>query len=232
MTNESLEYKQLAKQAAAKKAANLIQSGMTIGLGTGSTTLFFIEYLAKRCREENLNIHAVVSSTQSLQAAQKEKIPLVDINSVNKLDVTVDGADEIDSEKRMIKGGGGALLREKIIASMSGEMIVIVDEEKVVKQLGKFPLPLEIAPFGYQATLSKIKQHGYSCTIRKDKNEQIYKTDNGNYIFDIHFSEFIQNPEKENQFFKNIPGVLDTGFFFKLAGRVIIGFFDKHVEIR
>lgn len=159
----------VVKKAIGEKAADLIQEGMIVGLGTGSTAYWFIESLIER-HKKGLNIQVVASSKKSLEQARKGKLPLIDIDSLSFLDITVDGADEIDPEKRMIKGGGGALLREKIVATMSREMVVIVDESKLVQKLGKQKLPLEILPFGHKGTLHHINQLGFLaacvCKIR------------------------------------------------------------------
>lgn len=227
----NLEKIQIAKQAAGKAAAKLIQDGMLIGLGTGSTAAFFIESLKERCKTESLNIKALPTSERSAKLAKEAGIPLCNENAITHLDMTVDGADEIDDQKRMIKGGGGALLREKIAANMSREMIVIIDPSKFVKTLGNFPLPVEIAPFAYQVTLSKIIDLGYQAYLRLTKDGHVYITDNGNYIIDIKFPGLCQHPEKDQIALKSIPGVVETGFFFNLAGRVIIGQFDGTIQI-
>jgi ribose 5-phosphate isomerase A len=219
------------KKAIGYKAAELIEEGMRVGLGTGSTAFFFIERLIQRCRE-GLNIEAVASSTHSFEQAKRGGIPLIDIEKVSFLDVTVDGADEIDPHKRMIKGGGGALLREKIVASISDEMIVIVDESKCVDQLGKRRLPIEVVPFASHTTLAKIQNLGYRGDFRKTSNGSPFVTDNGNYIVDLHFHETRKNPEEDHEALLHIPGVIDTGFFFHFAGRVIIGFFDGQILIK
>lgn len=220
-----------AKKAAGQAAADLVEAGMRVGLGTGSTAAFFIKGLIERCKQ-GLKIEAVATSEKSFQLAKEGGIPLIDITPIDRLDLTVDGADEIDPQKRMIKGGGGALLREKIIATMSREMIVIVDEGKLVKELGKFPLPIEIVPFAYKATLRHLADLGFHGVLRQDASGNVYITDNGNYIFDIHFKELCANPEIDHQLIRNVPGVIETGFFFHLAGRVIVGFNDGRVEIR
>lgn len=218
------------KKAIGAKAADLIQDGMLVGLGTGSTAFHFIETLIARCRE-GLKIHAVASSEQSYAQAKAGGIPMMDIQKVTVLDITVDGADEIDPLKRMIKGKGGALVREKIVASMSREMVVIVDESKLVPQL-KGSLPVEIIPFATQATLHKLEKIGYKGKWRHKKDNSLYITDNGNYIFDIDFSSPIKNPEEHHELIRRVPGVVDTGFFFNLAGRVIVGFPDGQIVIR
>lgn len=224
---------ELMKKNAGYLAASFVQNGMTIGLGTGSTAKYFIEKIAERIQKEHLKLTAVASSIKSLEQAQKAGIPIVDINTLTSIDLTVDGADEIDAKKRMIKGGGGALLREKILASMSKEMVVIVDESKVVPLLGHHKLPVEIATFAHQVTLHHIQKLGFSAAFRCEKSSQeYYVTDNGNYLIDIQFSSPLQQPEKEHALIKEIPGVVDTGFFFHLAGRVVIAFTDGQVIVK
>ncbi len=219
------------KKAVGYRAAELVHDGMVVGLGTGSTAFYLIERLIQRC-QEGLCIHAVASSDRSFQQALKGKIPLLDINQISRIDLTLDGADEIDTQKRMIKGGGGALVREKIMAAMSREMVVIVDESKLVSSLGKCKLPVEIIPFATRATLHHIEKAGYQGALRQDKDSKLYVTDNGNYIVDIHFEKRRDNPEKDHETLIHIPGVIDTGFFFHLAGRIVVGFSDGQVVIK
>lgn len=220
-----------SKNNAGKAAAELVEDGMILGLGTGSTAAYFIAHLIKRC-QKGLKIQAVATSQKSWEQASAGGIPMIDINTITKLDLTVDGADEIDTQKRMIKGGGGALLREKIIANMSEEMVVIIDESKEVKNLGKCALPVEIIPFAHLTTIAQLKKLGYKGTLRQTSKDQPFLTDNNNYIFDINLKHSCRNPEKEELKIRNIPGVVTTGFFFNLAGRVIVGFNDGHIEIR
>jgi ribose 5-phosphate isomerase A len=221
----------IAKKAAGQTAAELILEGMLVGLGTGSTAAFFIEALGKRCRE-GLKISAVATSQQSVRQAQHLGIPLIDPNTVTSLDITVDGADEIDHHKNMIKGGGGALLREKLLAQASKEMIVIIDETKLVDHLGDHPVPIEIAPFVYQSTLHRIEQRGYRGVLRLTRDKDPFITDNGNYIFDIQYTSPILHPEKEHERLKTIAGVIETGLFFHVAKRVVIGYEDGFVKVR
>lgn len=225
------QEKQRAKQAAAKAAAKLVQNGMLLGLGTGSTATFFIESLIERCQKEQLRICAFPSSERSAKQALAGGIPLCDEASVTHLDLTIDGADEVDHQKRLIKGGGGALLREKICASISTEMIVIIDPEKLVHSLGKFPLPVEIAPFAHQATLHRIRQLGCDARLRLNEEGNIYLTDNHHYLADLTFPNGMASPEKEEAALKKIPGVIETGFFFNLAGRILIGQADGSVKV-
>ena len=223
--------KSLAKSAAGKAAAGMIQPNMIVGLGTGSTAAYFIESLAQRCRE-GLKIKAVATSRKSYEQAFRHEIPMIDINTLVQIDVAVDGADEIDVHKRMIKGGGGALLREKIIASMSKEMIVIVDSSKQVDHLGAHPLPLEIVPFAYHATQHHLHQLGFFGKLRTSKDNNIFVTDNGNYIYDIQLKHPCTHPEDINYKIRSIPGIVETGFFFGLAKIVIIGHENGKVKIQ
>ncbi|HSX13578.1 MAG TPA: ribose-5-phosphate isomerase RpiA [Chlamydiales bacterium] len=211
------------KKAAGVQAANLIEDGMVVGLGTGSTTAYFIQALI----EKRLRIKTVASSKRSHEIAKAGGLHVLDINEVDHIDMTVDGTDEIDPQKRLIKGGGGALVREKILALSSSEMVVIADVSKVVTQLGKAKLPVEILPYGHLFARKKIEHLGYSSTWRiadpTSLNQEQYVSDNGNYILDIHFPTLLKNPEEVNQIILEIPGVVDTGFFFKIAKRAIIG---------
>lgn len=219
------------KKAVAVKAVQLIQNNMTVGLGTGTTAAYFIEALAQRC-QEGLKIQAMASSDASRLLAEKGRIPLLDPHHTVTLDITVDGADEIDDQKRMIKGGGGALVREKIVAAMSRELVIIVDETKVVSQLGKRPLPVEIIPFASSSTIHHLEKLGYQGTLRQDSRGTPYRTDNGNWIWDVHLPALCDTPETIHEQLRRIPGVVDTGFFFHLAGRILIGFFDGQIVVR
>jgi ribose 5-phosphate isomerase A len=218
------------KQKVGQKAAEFVQNGMLIGIGTGTTAHYFIESLIGRC-QEGLKITAVSTSEKSTSQARSGGIHVLEMDAFTNIDLTIDGADEIDPSKRLIKGGGGALLREKIIASSSNEMIVIADESKLVKHLGSFGLPVEIIPFGYRATLSKLYHLGYLGEIRKNKDGSLYVTDNGNYIFDVHFQPVCSKPEEDQAIISRIPGVVETGLFIDIAGRIIIGFKDGRVEV-
>lgn len=228
-SNESPQSNDIAKDIVGKKAADLVKDGMVIGLGTGTTTSFFIKYLGVRC-QNGLQISAVASSNQSFTLAKSCGIPLINIDNIFHVDLTIDGADEIDEEKRLIKGGGGALLREKIIAFMSKEMVVIADNTKKVKHLGRFPLPVEIASFAFQATLHHLEKQGYKTLLRKTKDGKWFITDNGNMIVDIQLTYPCLNPKKDDEIIKNIPGVIETGFFFHLAHKILIGYPDGNIR--
>lgn len=220
------------KAAAGEAAAKLVQDGMLVGLGTGSTAAFLILSLGQRCTKENLQIKAVATSIASEKLARMVGIPLIDPNDVELLDITLDGADEVDPHKNMIKGRGGALLREKILAQSSKEMVVIVDASKMVKELGKCPVPLEIAQFGFGTTCLRLKELGYHGSLRCNQDGTLYRTDNQNYIVDLVFDKPILDPAGLHQKLKVITGVIETGLFFKVAGRVIIGHENGKIEIR
>ncbi len=219
------------KKKVGTQAAELIKEGMLVGLGTGSTAYFFIERLAEKCKD-GLKIKAVASSKASFDQARDGGIPLVDINHLTHLDITVDGADKIDKKNRMIKGGGGALVREKIIASMSKEMVIIVDEGKLTDKLGRGKLPVELIHFAIRATKHHIEKLGFQGEWRVQEDGSPFVTDNGNIIFDIHISEPLDAPERVHDALMRLPGIVDTGFFFNLATTVLIGFSDGQVVTR
>ena len=220
-----------AKQAAAEAAIELVEPQMVIGLGSGSTSHFFMEALSIRC-QKGLLIRAVPSSNATALLAKKLKIPLLDINDAPKIDLTIDGADEIDPQFRMIKGGGGAHVREKILASSSDRICIIADHTKLVDHLGKRVLPLEIIPYGSFATAQKIEQIGYTGAWRRQKDGSFFLTDNGNFIYDIEFENLLKNPEEIDQKLKTISGIVDTGFFFHLVDLLIVGYPDGNTETR
>lgn len=209
-------------------AVKWIKEGMIVGLGTGLTVSHFIDQLIWRVAE-GLQIEVVASSTQSLKQAKKGGIPLADINGITSIDITVDGANEINSQKQMIKGGGGALLREKILANISSDLIIIIDESKIVQKLGKHPLPVEIVPFGTEAIINKIRRLGFHGQLRLYEKNGPLKTDNGNYIYDIYFDSLRDDPEGDHEKLIHIPGVIETGFFFNLVGHVLVGKSDGTV---
>lgn len=219
-----------AKEAVGKAAAELISSRMTIGLGTGSTANAFIVALGERCRA-GLSIRGVCTSKASEQLALQNGIPIVPLDEVQQLDLCIDGADEVNPSKQLIKGGGGALLREKIVACASKEMVVIVDESKLVDSLGKFPLPVELVPFGVQTTLRHLSDLGLQGSLRKNKDGSLYLTDNGNYIVDLTNLYPIKDPHFLEQSLKEIPGVVETGLFLGIAGRVLVGHADGTLTI-
>lgn len=217
-----------AKAAAGKAAAALVEPNMIVGLGSGSTAFCFIEELIKRTKE-GLRIQAIASSEASRQQAAAGNIPLIDESKVTSIDLTVDGADEIDAKGRLIKGGGGALLREKIVATISKKYVIIADESKKVDYLGRFPLAVEIVPFCANATIQKLIELGYRGKTRMVKNDH-YVTDNGNWIFDIQLPYPCKNPEEDNHRIRSVVGVVETGLFLMPVNLFIIGRTDGAVE--
>ncbi|MEK4474140.1 ribose-5-phosphate isomerase RpiA [Paenibacillus sp. FSL R7-0048] len=216
------------KQLAAEKAVEFVKDGMKIGLGTGSTAYWAINKLGERV-SEGLKITAVATSRASEEQARELGIPIVAFGDIDSLDLTIDGADELDSSLQLIKGGGGALLREKIVASNSTRMIVIADESKVVNTLGKFPLPVEIVPFAWEWTVAELAKLGCNPELRRS-GEELYKTDNGNYIADCRF-EVIESAPKLALTIQSIPGVVEHGLFIGIAAMAIVGKKDGSIEI-
>ena len=219
-----------AKKAAADQAVEFIQSGMTVGLGTGSTAYWAIHRIAERMKEEGLRIKAVSSSKQSEELAIQLGIPMIPFSEVKSIDITIDGADEVDPDTNLIKGGGGALLREKIIASNSSRFVVIVDESKLVTTLGQFPLPIEIVPFAAELTIRRLEQLGCRPVIRM-ADQAMFITDNGNWIIDCHF-DVISNPRQLGEQIKTIPGVVEHGLFVKMANTIVVGHADGTTTVR
>ncbi|MBD8501204.1 ribose-5-phosphate isomerase RpiA [Paenibacillus arenosi] len=215
------------KRIAAERAVDYIQNGMNVGLGTGSTAYWAIQKLGSKVKE-GLRIKAIATSVQSEELARNLGIPLVSFSEMNEIDITIDGADEVDQELNLIKGGGGALLREKIVAAASKQLIVIVDESKLVKRLGTFPLPVEIIPFGHEATIKKLSDLGCVPRLRQVDNET-YVTDNGNYIVDCHFGN-IEAPQDLHNQLNLITGVVDNGLFVKMTRRVVVGYQDGEIS--
>lgn len=216
------------KQLAAEKAVEYVQDGMKVGLGTGSTAYWAIRKLGERV-SEGLQITAVATSQASEDQARELGIPLVAFSDVDSLDLTIDGADELDGALQLIKGGGGALLREKIVAMGSARMIVVADESKAVTTLGKFPLPVEIVPFAWEWTVAALAKLGCKTELRRS-GEDLYKTDNGNYIADCRF-EAIESAAELALALQRIPGVVEHGLFIGIADLAIIGKSDGTIEI-
>lgn len=210
------------KRNAGYRAAEYVDNGMVVGLGTGSTTKHAIEKIAERIRDEGLDILAVPTSKATKRKAEDLNIPLTSLDEINKIDLTIDGADEVDPDKNLIKGGGGALLREKMVAFESSMEMIVVDPSKMVDVLGvDFDLPVEIIPHWKNATLRRVEKLGCSSNIRIHQ-KSIFKTDNHNYIIDCSF-ESIDKPKKLSQELNRIPGVIENGLFIDVADKIIIG---------
>ena len=206
------------KELVGVRAAEYIKDGMVIGLGTGSTAYYTIKKLGELVRN-GLNIKGIPTSEQTAALAVEHGITLVDFKDVERIDVAIDGADEFDADLNLIKGGGGALLREKIIANAASAFIVIADSSKGVSKLGDFPLPVEIVTFGAEMTSRKIAQLGCEPKLRLNGN-QPFITDNGNYILDCDFKQ-IESPEDLEKQLNMIPGVVENGLFVNMAKRLI-----------
>lgn len=199
-----------------------IKDGMTVGLGTGSTAYYMVEKLGQEIQEGNLNITAVTTSKKTAEQAESLGIPLKDLDEVDWIDVTIDGADEIDPEFQGIKGGGGAHLIEKIVASYSDQVIWIVDESKMVDELGTFPLPLEVIPFGHKKLEKILREKGYQPAIRQTEAGQLFRTDNDNLVIDLHLGS-IKDPHPLAQELSQLPGVVEHGLFLDMVDIVLVG---------
>jgi ribose 5-phosphate isomerase A len=219
----------LAKFNAAAEALKYVKDGMVLGLGTGSTSAHFVRLLGERVRQ-GLRVTGVPTSEATRVLADSVGVPLVDIGKISKLDLDIDGADEVDGAFRLIKGGGGALLREKIVAAASEKMIVIADEGKAVETLGAFPLPVEVTRFGFALTAKRISDalretgcEGHEAVLRvSGKANEPVITDGGNYIIDAHALR-IANADALGPLLNDIPGVVEHGLFLGLAKVVILG---------
>ncbi|MFO1144468.1 MAG: ribose-5-phosphate isomerase RpiA [Amaricoccus sp.] len=225
-----------AKRAAAARALELVEDGMTLGLGTGSTAGWFVRLLADRIRGSELAVTCVATSSATVWLAQELGIPLRKLDDVEHIDLTVDGADEIDDKLNLIKGGGAALLQEKIVAAASDRMVVIADESKRVARLGAFPLPVEIVRFGWTVTRRSVSElladmdvDGSRVDIRMGKDGPLV-TDEGHHIIDLHLGR-IGDPPALAQALNALPGVVESGLFIGMAGAVVIGHSDGTAEL-
>ena len=226
-----------AKYAAARRAIRLVETGMRVGLGTGSTAAWMVRLLAERVEGEGLDIVGVPTSTRTADLAREVGIRVVSLDEAQWLDITIDGADEFDRNLDLIKGGGGALLQEKIVACASDEMVVIADAAKEVATLGAFPLPVETVPFGWRTTQALVEEAlagldvmGREVTLRMN-DEVPYITDEGNYILDLHLHR-LGDARQLSLVLNQIPGVVENGLFVDICDRVIIGHADGTAEER
>jgi len=211
------------KQMAGEEAVKYIENGMVIGIGTGTTSAYMIHALAQRLRHGLTIVGAVPTSQATAQLASSLGIPLTDLDAHPQLDLAIDGADEIDSQLRLIKGGGGALLREKIVATASRRFIVIADTSKLVPQLGHTaPVPVETIPFAMTPVHRHLQALGAQVQLRQ-RDGHIFHTDNSNIILDCFFPGGISDPESLHARIKSIVGVVETGLFLGMTERAIIG---------
>lgn len=209
------------KQQVGRKAVEYIQDGMIVGLGTGSTVRYMVDALGQRVQAEHLNITGVTTSLRTTKQAQDLGITIKDIDEVDHIDLTIDGADEIDDDFQGIKGGGGAHLWEKIVATNSNKVMWIVDESKMVHQLGKFPLPVEVIPFGSKHVFDELARKGYKPEFRLADGKK-FLTDQKNYVIDLHLSH-IGDPFALSDELIKMVGVVEHGFFLDMVNTVIVG---------
>jgi len=211
------------KRLAAFRAVGYLTSGMVVGLGTGSTAKFALERIASRIREGELNnLIGIPSSRQTENLALALSIPLTTLDEHPEIDLTIDGADEVDMDLNLIKGGGGALLREKVLAQASRRMIVIVDESKRSKRLGtRWPLPVEVLPFARQVEKNYMKSLGATIKLRQGPEGRPFRTDEGNFILDADFGP-IEDPEALSRMLNERAGIVEHGLFIGLAAEVIV----------
>lgn len=214
---KTIEYK---KKIVGEKASEYVKDGMIIGLGTGSTAFYAVNAIGEAVKN-GLKIHAIPTSVETEKQARALNIPILPIDEVDFIDLAIDGVDEIDSNFNAIKGGGGALYREKVVASLAKEVIWIMDDSKVVDQIGAFRLPVEIARYGSKQTIAKMEKYGWQPVLRKC-NGNTYITDNGNYIADLNLGAGFDVLSIETKIDSMI-GVLEHGLFLNMCNRIIIG---------
>ncbi len=226
-----------AKFVAAKQASSYVEDGMKVGLGSGSTAAWLVKCLGERVEKEGLKIKGVPTSSRTAALARDVGIDVISLDEAKWLDLSIDGADEYDGNLNLIKGGGGSLLQEKIVATASDQMIVIADASKQVETLGAFPLPIEVIPFGWQTSKTLVEETligmdvlGRKVTLRMNGDAPFY-TDEGNHILDMHLNR-IGNARQLSLIVNQIPGVVENGLFIDICDVVIIGFGDGRVEIR
>lgn len=222
-----------AKEVAARRAVEYVQDGMTLGLGSGSTAAYAIQAIGERLHREGLRLRGVPTSARSRELAEELRIPLIDLEDEHAIDLTIDGADEVDPALNLIKGGGGALVREKIVASASRAVIIICDNSKMKPALGTFPLPVAVLPFGWKTTRQRLQDLnlGGAIALRQaaDESGRPYVTDDGLYILDMRLGPIPDVPALECRL-RQVIGVAEVGLFVDLASRVIVGYPDGHTE--
>ncbi|WP_338549734.1 ribose-5-phosphate isomerase RpiA [Roseovarius phycicola] len=226
-----------AKFVAAKRSVDFVEDGMRVGLGTGSTAAWMVRCLGELVCEDGLKIRGVPTSTRTAELAREVGIEVISLDEARWIDVTIDGADEFDGNLNLIKGGGGALLQEKIVATASDQMVVITDAGKEVEKLGAFPLPVEVIPFGWQTTKSLIEELlismdvlGRDASLRMNGSRP-FVTDEGNYILDLHLGR-IGDAHQMAMVLNQMPGVVENGLFIDICDVVVVGFGDGRVETR
>ena len=220
LNKNDLNKNDAEKEAAARASLRFIQSGQVVGLGTGSTAAYFIRLLAEKVKN-GLRVRGIPTSVRSKELAESLGIPLTTLDECQEIDVTVDGADEVDPELRLIKGGGGALLREKIIASATKNLVIVADVSKRVPVLGKFPLPVEVIQFAQALVAKRIANLGAEVRLRRASDGNPFVTDEHNHILDCHFGE-IRDADVLARHLSDMPGVVEHGLFIGMASTVLL----------
>ncbi|MGA2388541.1 MAG: ribose-5-phosphate isomerase RpiA [Candidatus Sulfotelmatobacter sp.] len=210
----------LEKEAAARASLRYIKDGQVVGLGTGTTASHFVQLLGEQVKQ-GLRIRGIPTSVRAAEQATSLGIPLTNFDECQQIDVTVDGADEVDPQLRLIKGGGGALLREKIVASATKQYVIVVDGSKQVATLGKFPLPVEVIRFAQALIAKKITELGAEVALRRTADGKPYLTDENNYILDCHFAK-IRGADGLANKLSDMPGVVEHGLFINMANVVLV----------
>jgi ribose 5-phosphate isomerase A len=210
----------LEKEAAARASLRYIKDGQVVGLGTGTTASHFVQLLGEQVKQ-GLRIRGIPTSVRAAEQASSLGIPLTNFDECQQIDVTVDGADEVDPQLRLIKGGGGALLREKIVASATKQYVIVVDGSKQVATLGKFPLPVEVIKFAQALIAKKITELGAEVALRRTADGKPYLTDENNYILDCHFAK-IRGADGLANKLSDMPGVVEHGLFINMANVVLV----------
>jgi ribose 5-phosphate isomerase A len=220
----------LEKEAAARASLGFVKDGQVLGLGTGTTAAHFIELLGEQVKH-GLRVRGIPTSDRSREQATRLGIPLTTLDECQQIDVTVDGADEVDPELRLIKGGGGALLREKIVASASKQLVIVVDATKRVPVLGTFPLPVEVIKFAQALVAKKIQALGAAVELRRESGGKQFLTDENNHILDCRFGQ-IQDVDGLARELSDMPGIVEHGLFIGMASVVLVATGSEIVELR
>jgi ribose 5-phosphate isomerase A len=224
------QEKDQEKEAAARASLQFVKDGQVVGLGSGSTAAHFIKALGEQVKN-GLRIRGIPTSVRSREMAMSLGIPVITLDECQEIAVTVDGADEVDPQLRLIKGGGGALLREKIVASATKQLVIVVDESKQVKTLGKFPLPVEVIKFAQALVAKRIRALGAEVQVRMGADGKPFLTDENNHILDCRFGE-IRDVERLARELSDMPGVVEHGLFIGMANVVLVAKGEEIVELR